>query len=89
MQILIRSSITKPTKIYPIEIDPAATVFDLKKEIQTLEKASAEWIKLYNPKNFWNELNDATLVGSIKLEEGKELWAEFRYKFDECPPREG
>jgi hypothetical protein len=89
MKFMIRSSISKPTTIYPIEIDPSATVFDIKKEIQKLQTASAEWIKLYNPKNFFNELKDDLPVTSIELEEGKELWAEFRYKFDECLPREG
>ncbi len=88
MQLIIKSSLSRPARTYPIEIDASSTVFQLKKEIEKIEKASAEWIVLHNPNNFWNELKDDLIVSNIKLEAGQAVWAEFRYKFDESLPKE-
>ncbi len=87
INIIINSSIKSVKKTYPLQITSDFTIFQIKQEIEKIEKVSADWILLYHPARF-NELNDNALVKNSNINENQSLHAEFRYKFDECPPRE-
>ncbi len=86
--IKIASYLSKPTKKYLVEISESATVFQLKQEIERIEKISADWIVLYHTMRF-GELEDKVTIKDSRIEDEHGVWAEFRYKFDECSPREG
>ena len=88
LNIIIHSTIKSAKQTYPLQITSDFTIFQIKQEIEKLEKVSADWILLYHPARF-NELHDNALVKNCNIYENQSLHAEFRYKFDECPPREG
>ena len=87
MKIKITSYLSNPIKKYAIEVPESATVFQLKQEIEKLEKVSAEWILLHHTVRY-GELQDNAIIHSARIDEEHGLSAEFRYKFDESPPRE-
>ena len=86
--IKITSYLSKPTRNYLVEIPETATIFQLKQEIEKHDKISADWILLYNMARF-GELKDNVIIANSRIEDERGVWAEFRYKFDESPPREG
>jgi hypothetical protein len=87
MKIKITSYLSKPTTKYLIEVPETATIFQIKQEIEKLEKISADWIILHHTARYGEVKDDVTITNSrIDAEYG--LRAEFRYKFDECPPME-
>lgn len=86
--IKITSYLSKPTRKYLVEVPETATVFQLKEEIEKLEKISADWITLYHIMRY-GELNDKATIANSRIDEDHGVRVELRYKFDECPPREG
>lgn len=91
--IKITSYLSKPTKKYLLEIPETATVLQLKEEISKFEKTSLEWISadliILHHTIRYGELDDKTTVANSRIEDEHGIYAELRYKFDECPPREG
>ncbi len=88
INIIIKSSVKSIKQTYPLQITSDFTIFQIKQEIEKLEKVSADWIILWHPKSCKDLDNDSALVKNTKIGENDELWAEFRYKLDESPPRE-
>ena len=88
LNVIIKSTISRPTKLFPLQITTDYTIFQVKKEIEKIEKASAEWILLWHPNGYGYLDNDSALVKNTKIKDNDELWAEFRYKFDERGPTE-
>jgi hypothetical protein len=88
LNILIKSAISRPEKIFPLQITTDYTIFQIKKEIEKIDKASAEWILLWHPDSVRYLDNDNALVKDTHIKENHTLWAEFRYKLDECLPHE-
>jgi len=89
LNVIIKSSLQSAKKTFPLQITGDCTVFQVKEEIEKLQKVSADWILLWHPNGYKYLDNDRTLVKNTKIKDNDELWAEFRYKFDECPGREG
>jgi hypothetical protein len=89
LNIIIKSSIKTTKQTYPLQITSDFTIFQIKQEIEKIENISADWIILWNPQTYTHLNNDNALIKDIKINEGDILEAEFRYKFDECPPTEG
>ena len=88
LKIKITSYLSKPMKKYLIEVPETATIFQVKQEIEKLEKISADWILLHHTMRY-GELQDNTMMHSAQIDDEYGLRAEFRYAFDESPPREG
>ena len=61
IKITINSSLRSSQTVYPLEVSLSSTVFQVKQEIEKLEKVSADWILLLHPIRF-HELNDNALI---------------------------
>ena len=88
INIIIKSSIKSTKQTFPLQIQSDFTIFQIKQEIEKIERVSADWITLWNSQTYKYLENDNTLVKDAKIGEGCQLQAEFRYKFDERLPTE-
>ncbi len=89
LNIIIKSSVSSTKKTYPLQITSDFTIFQIKQEIEKLEKVSADWIRLWNSQTYKYLENNNALVKNSNIDENQILQAEFIYKFDECAPTEG
>ena len=85
LNLFIKSTLKVASKSYALKITTDYTVFQIKKDIESIDKVSAEWIRLWHPRKAEFLDDDRANVKEAGIRENDTLWAEFRYKLDEKP----